>query len=215
MTAGDCGSTELAPDSISTVRRTEAARAAAVIGATYHCLDQHDLLIFYNEPALERVTRLLREVRPRLILTHAPHDYMLDHEITSTLVRAAAFGAPAPNFLCNRGHPPHLDAIPHLFYCDPIEGKDIYGRHVPPGFCIDISTVIETKSDMLACHASQRDWLKKQHSLDNYLSAMREWSARRGQATGSAFAEGFRQHLGHAYPSDNLLAKLLGATTSV
>jgi LmbE family N-acetylglucosaminyl deacetylase len=211
MTAGDCGSTDLAADSISTVRRAEAVRAAALIGATYHCLDQHDFLIFFNEPAIERVTRLLRQVRPSIVLTHSPTDYLPDHEMTSTLARAATFGAPAPNFLPNRGHPLALDAIPHLYYCDPIEGKDIFGNNLLPGFCIDISTVIDVKTEMLACHASQRDWLQKHHGVDHYLDSMRAWSARRGQSIGVAFAEGFRQHTGHSYPSDNILNDLLGA----
>jgi N-acetylglucosamine malate deacetylase 1 len=208
MTPGDCGSTELTPQAISDVRRDEARHAAALVPATYHCLEERDLLIFYNETALERVTRLLREVRPAIVLTHSPTDYMLDHEVTSTLVRAAAFGAPAPNFLQDRGHPPALDAVPHLYYCDPIEGKDIFGRDVPPGVAIDISNVIDLKTEMLACHASQRAWLLKHHGIDQYLNTMRDWCARRGQAAGLAFAEGFQQHLGHGYPSDNALAEM-------
>src|SRR5262249_32812071 len=39
MTAGDCGSTQLDAEAISEVRRVEGARAAALIGATYHCLE--------------------------------------------------------------------------------------------------------------------------------------------------------------------------------
>jgi hypothetical protein len=42
---------------------------------------------------------------------------------------------------------------------------------------------------------------------------MHEWSAARGRATGVAFAEGFRQHLGHSYPQNNLLGELLGVLT--
>src|SRR5262245_43399074 len=64
MTPGDCGSAELGADQISTIRRAEGARAAAIIGGHYHCLEEHDLLIMYNERALEKVTRLLRAVRP-------------------------------------------------------------------------------------------------------------------------------------------------------
>src|SRR5215471_15062550 len=156
MTPGDCGSAEHGPEEISRIRRGEGAAAAALIGARYHCLEERDLLIFYQERALERVTRLLREVRPRIVLTHSPADYMLDHEVTSTLVRAAAFGAPAPNFLRDRGHAPALDRIPHLYYCDPIEGKDALGREVEPGFRIDVSAALEVKAAMLAAHASQR-----------------------------------------------------------
>ena len=62
MTSGDCGSAEHAADEISRIRRAEGAAAAAVIGGHYHCLEERDLLIFYNERTLEKVTRLLREV---------------------------------------------------------------------------------------------------------------------------------------------------------
>jgi LmbE family N-acetylglucosaminyl deacetylase len=210
MTPGDCGSAELPPEEISRLRRREGAQAAALIDAGYHCLEQRDLRIFYSEPSLERVTRLLREIRPRMVLTHSPADYMLDHEITSTLVRAAVFAAPIPNFLREPGLPPVLERIPHLYYCDPIEGKDALGREVPPAFAIDISVVIETKAAMLAAHASQRDWLLKHHGMDQYLLSMKHWGAERGRPYGVSYAEGFRQHLGHSYPQDNLLGEFLG-----
>src|SRR5438093_1201549 len=74
MTPGDCGSAELPPEEISRIRRREGAQAAALIGAPYHCLEERDLLITYQERALERVTRLLRAVRPRIVLTHSPAD---------------------------------------------------------------------------------------------------------------------------------------------
>jgi LmbE family N-acetylglucosaminyl deacetylase len=209
MTAGDCGSVEHGPEAIAALRQQEGAAAAALIGATYHCLHERDLLIVYGERALERVTRLLRQVRPRIVLTHSPADYMLDHEQTSTIVRAAAFAAPIPNFLPDRNLGATLPAIPHLYYCDPIEGKDPLGNPVDPTFRIDISTAIEEKAAMLAAHASQRDWLLKHHGMDQYVMAMRAWGAERGHPA-VAFAEGFRQHLGHSYPADNLLGQLLG-----
>jgi N-acetylglucosamine malate deacetylase 1 len=210
MTPGDCGSMELPAEEIAALRRAEGACAATVIGATFHCLEERDLLVFYAERPLERVIRLLREVRPTIVLTHSPADYLLDHEMTSTLTRAAVFGAPVPNLFGDRGHSPPLQAIPHLYYCDAIEGKDALGRGIEPGFLIDISHVLETKGEMLAAHASQRDWLYKHHGMDHYVQSMRDWSARRGRAAGIAFAEGYRQHLGHGYPQDNLLQRLLG-----
>jgi LmbE family N-acetylglucosaminyl deacetylase len=210
MTPGDCGSAELGAEEISRIRRQEGTNAAALIGGRYHCLEERDLLITYGEHALEKVTRLLREVRPRIVLTHSPADYMLDHEMTSTVVRAAAFGAPIPNFLRDRGLPGPMDHIPHLYYCDPIEGKDPLGRPIPAGFCVDITKVIQTKEAMLASHASQREWLLKHHGIDQYLKAMRDFGSERGRSCGVPFAEGFRQHLGHSYPQDNLLGGLLG-----
>jgi LmbE family N-acetylglucosaminyl deacetylase len=211
MTPGDCGSAELAPDEIAAVRRAEGARSAALLGGAYHCLEERDLLVFYQERPLERVTRLLREVRPRAVLTHSPADYMLDHEVTSALARAAAFAAPVPNFLAGRGHPPPLERVPHLYYCDAVEGKDALGRPVEPGFLVDVSGVIDVKAAMLSEHASQREWLRKHHGMDHYVETMKRWGAERGRQAGVTFAEGFRQHLGHGYPQDNLLARLLGA----
>lgn len=211
MTPGDCGSAELPADRISEIRRAEGARAAALVGATYHCLEERDLRIFYAEEPLGKVTRLLRLVRPRIVLTHSPADYLLDHEMTSALTRAAAFDSAVPNFLAHRRMPPPLDHVPHLYYCDAIEGKDQYGRPVEAGFRIDVSAVIDAKAAMLAAHASQRDWLLKQHGMDHYVEAMRHWGEQRGKEAGVAYAEGFRQHLGHSYPQDNLLGHLLGA----
>ena len=214
MTPGDCGSAEYGPEEIARIRRAEGAEAAAAIKATYHCLEERDLRVFYSEVTLEKVVRLLDSVRPQVVFTHSPDDYHLDHEQTSKIVRAATFAAPIPNFLHNRPsatelHPP-LEHIPHLYYCDPLEGKDAFGVPIPPGFRIDIGVAIEGKETMLACHESQRSWLRKHHGVDNLVESMMAWSASQGALAGVTHAEGFRQHLGHSYPQNNILAELLG-----
>ncbi|MFL5242331.1 MAG: PIG-L deacetylase family protein [Gemmataceae bacterium] len=210
MTAGDCGTTQMSPQAISQVRRAEGAQSAGLLGASYHCLEENDLLICYNERTLEKVVRLLRAVRPDIVLTHSPVDYIVDHEMTSLVARAAAFAAPAPNFFCNHGHAAPLERIPYLYYCDPAEGKDALGHAVPCDFVVDIGSVIDLKAAMLACHASQREWLLRQHGMDHYVQSMRDWSAARGRPQHYSFAEGFRQHRGHSYPQDNKLGTLLG-----
>jgi LmbE family N-acetylglucosaminyl deacetylase len=148
-------------------------------------------------------------VRPTVVFTHSPDDYHLDHEQTSKIVRAATFAAPIPNFLHGRHINPPLEHIPHLFYCDPLEGKDAFGNPIPPSIRIDISSVVSDKSKMLECHESQRAWLRKHHGVDNLVDSMKEWSATQGKSIGVAYAEGFRQHLGHSYPQNNLLGELL------
>jgi LmbE family N-acetylglucosaminyl deacetylase len=214
MTPGDCGSAELGQEEIAAIRRAEGAAAAKVIGAQYHCIEERDLRVCYTEHALEKVVRLLRETRAELVITHSPADYHLDHEMCSMLARAAAFAAAVPNFQDKNGKVAPLEHVPHLYYCDPLEGVDALGREVPPAFAIDISSVIDTKATLLAAHASQREWLLKHHGVDHYIVAMREWSQRRGQEFGVAYAEGFRQHLGHSYPRNNWLGEVLGALTA-
>jgi LmbE family N-acetylglucosaminyl deacetylase len=209
MTPGDCGSAVHPPDEIARIRRAEGAAAAAKYGASYRCVEERDLLVAYTPESLARTVRVLRETRPDVVITHSPHDYHLDHEMTSLVARAATFAAPVPNFLYHEPLKP-LERIPHLYYCDPLEGKDQFGQPVPPGFSIDVSKVIETKAEALAAHASQREWLMKHHGVDEFVGSMREWCATRGKACGVAFAEGFRQHLGHSYPQDNVLGALLG-----
>lgn len=214
MTPGDCGSAEHTPDEIATIRRAEAKAGAALIGASYECIEARDLHVTFSDELIERVVRLMAKTQPAIVLTHSPDDYHMDHEMTSKVVRAASFAAPIPNYLHGRwnGLKP-LDHIPHMYYCDPLEGKDIFGKAIRPDFWIEITKQVTLKEEMLKCHASQRNWLIKHHGVDDYLRAMRDWAKKQGDAAGVPLAEGFRQHLGHSYPQDNLLGQLLGGLT--
>src|SRR5256885_16974955 len=116
LTPGDCGSRELGPDEIAAVRRREAANAAALIGARYVCLEMRDFAIFNDDPSRRRVAEALRRIRPQLVLTASPVDYLCDHEIASMLVRDTCFIAPAPNYAAGGPDPPPPSvAIPHLY----------------------------------------------------------------------------------------------------
>ena len=211
MSPGDCGSAEHDAESISEIRRAEARAAAELISADYLCLEFRDLAIFSDDESRRRVTEILRRVRPDIVLTAPPVDYLCDHEATSLLVRDACFSAPIPNYVTRQWEPaPHLEKIPHLYYVDPIGGVDRDGRLQVPGFHVDVSRVFELKREMLACHASQRNWLLRQHGIDEYLDSQFKWSTHRGTEIGVTHAEGFRQYLGHPYPHDNLLLSLLG-----
>jgi LmbE family N-acetylglucosaminyl deacetylase len=211
-THGDCGSAELDADVISAIRTKEAEASAVLLGAEYRCLDLMDLFVLLNEDSIRRAVELIRRARPDVVITHSPADYMIDHEQASAIARTACFGAPIRNVDTQAAdRAPAIDHIPHLYYADPIEGVDALGNPIPPGFWLDITTAIQRKEALLACHASQREWLLKHHGMDEYLRSMREWGAARGAEVGVAYAEGYRQHLGHAYPHDNLLGETLGA----
>src|SRR3954452_13156968 len=210
MTPGDCGSAEHDAETIAAIRRDEATASARLIGADYLCLEFRDLAVFNDDDSRRRVTEALRRVRPDLVLTAPPVDYLCDHEATSLLVRDACFNAPIPNYATRQWEPASpLERIPHLYYVDPLEGADRDGNPVAPGLTVDVSRVFEVKRRMLACHASQRDWLLRQHGIDEYLESQARWGARRGAEIGVAQAEGFRQYLGHPYPHDNKLLSLI------
>lgn len=211
MTPGDCGSSETGPDETANIRRAEAARAAAIIGAEYRCAEFRDLAIFNDDASRRRVTEVLREARPEIVLTASPIDYHCDHEAASALVRDACFGASAPNYQTRAANPaPALPGIPHLYFMDAVEGVDRDGRPQQPDFFVDVASVFESKRAMLACHESQRAWLKKQHGIADYLAVMEKWTRERGRAAGMELAEGFRRYPGHPYPQSPLLEQLLG-----
>lgn len=212
MTPGDCGSDELEPEAIANVRRGEAAAAAEIIGAHCSCLEFRDLSIVFDNESRRRVTEFVRKQRPDIVITAPPVDYMADHEITSRLVRDACFNASVPNYRTQQWDPaPAPQRVPHLYYVDPIAGSDCFGNPVQPDFVVDISTTFEIRQKMLACHASQREWLRRQHEIDEYLEASRRWAETRGQEIGAAQGEAFRQHVGHPHPADNLLLELIQA----
>jgi len=208
VTAGDCGSAELGPEETGRVRQREAAAAAAMIGAEYRCAGFGDLAVFNDDASRRRVTELVRWARPDLVITSAPVDYHPDHEATSLLVRDACFAASAPNYRTGPSAP--LEAIPHLYFMDPIGGRDREGRPAPPEFAVDIDAFFETKRAMLAVHESQKTWLLKQHGIEDYVGAMIAWSRRRGRDFGVGYAEGFRQYRHTPYPSGPLLQEMVG-----
>src|SRR5207245_4507886 len=118
MTAGDLGSATRSRAEISRIRRKEAAASAKLLGAGYTCLGFDDLTIVYNEATKRRVSALLRQVRPDLLIVPSPVDYMAHHEETPRIVPEAAFASTIPNWkasLQSQSHRPShkLPAIPH------------------------------------------------------------------------------------------------------
>jgi N-acetylglucosamine malate deacetylase 1 len=207
-TAGDCGSAEHPPEETARIRQREAATAAAMIGAEYDCAGFGDLAVFNDDASRRRVTELIRQAGADLVITAAPADYHPDHEAVSALVRDACFAASAPNYRTGPAAP--LAAIPHLYFTDPIGGRDREGRPVPPHFAVDIGAQLEAKRAMLAAHESQKSWVLKQHGIEDYVGSMVAWSNRRGRDFGVASAEGFRQYRNTPYPRRPLLQDLVG-----
>jgi len=207
-TAGDCGTATQSPWAISAKRTEEAAQAAALIGASYHCLGELDGFVVYDKEALRKAYDLFRRIAPTLVFTHSPQDYMRDHEEAALIARAASFLYAAPN--CSSVPLKPGSTIPYLYFCDPIEGKDHRGRTAKPDTYVDISGVLEEKRQMLMCHESQRSWLLEHHGVDEYLHMMERHAAFRGSEIGVAAAEAFLQFRAHGYPAEDLLKKLFG-----
>ena len=208
MTPGDCGTVQYSREEISSIRKAEAAKAASLLDGSYHCLECDDIFIMYDRPTLLKAIELVRKVRPTIVITCSPSDYMVDHETASRIAQTACFACGVVNIETAGAEP--FEPVPHLYYMDPVEGKDNFGAEIKAGTIIDITSVMDIKEKMLCCHESQRNWLFTHHGIDDYVISMKALSEKRGREINSHFAEGFRQHLGHAYPQDNILKTELG-----
>ncbi|MDQ3650550.1 MAG: PIG-L family deacetylase, partial [Acidobacteriota bacterium] len=99
VTNGDIGHWRDAGGPLARRRKAEVERAAKVLGISVEVLDNHDGELL---PTLENrrvVTRLIREWRADIVMSHRPNDYHPDHRYTGVLVQDAAYMVAVPNFL--------------------------------------------------------------------------------------------------------------------
>lgn len=199
---GNCGTLEYERDRIEKIRREEAQKAAAYLGAAWHPSIANDMEVVYDLTLVRKAAAVIRQIAPDIVLAPALQDYMEDHMNAARIAVTAAFAVAMPNFRTI----PEAQAVTKeiaLYHALPYGLHDGLSRKIKPHFHIDISTVIERKEAMLSCHASQRNWLDDSQKLDSYLQTMRDMSAQVGKdAGGFAYAEGWTRHnpLGYSSP---------------
>jgi LmbE family N-acetylglucosaminyl deacetylase len=208
---GCCGSTDLSAAHTAQKREREAMAAADLIGAEFHSSLVNDLEVFYNHETLSRLSAVMREVAPEILLAHAPVDYMEDHTNACRLAVSAAFTRGMPNYPTEPARDP-VDEPVTIYHAQPHGNRDPLGQVVRPSIFVDVSSVLDRKTAMLACHKSQQQWLDTSQGLNSYLEAMRDLSREVGRLSGRfEYAEGWRRHLhlGFCAPeADPLVAAL-------
>ena len=194
VAGGNCGSTRYNATETAARRKREARAAAAVLGAHFHPSVARDLEIFYDLNLLRRVAGVLREVKPTIVLTHSPQDYMEDHMNTSRLAVTAAFARGMPNFQTQ----PRRTAVAHnvaVYHAMPHGLRDELRRRVMPGAFVNTASVHAKKHDALAQHHSQQEWLNVSQGLNSCLQAMDQISRDVGSLSKKfKHAEGWRRH---------------------
>jgi LmbE family N-acetylglucosaminyl deacetylase len=208
---GSVGSAHLPPMEIAAIRREEARKAAALLGSIVHESLVDDLEVFYTQDLIRRVTALVRQVKPDIVLTQSLEDYMEDHMNTARVASTATFLRNVPSYRSVPDAPAVFeDAM--LYHATPHILSDMMRRPIVPEVYVDITAVMEAKEKMLACHASQKEWLDKTQGFDSYLVSMRELSAKVGTMSGRyACAEGWRRHshVGFTRVDSNPLVEIL------
>jgi LmbE family N-acetylglucosaminyl deacetylase len=199
---GSCGTPQHDREEIVRIRRAEAQASAKRLRAVYHESLVDDLDVFYAQPLIRQVAAVVRDVRPDILLTMSPQDYMEDHMNTCRVAVTAAFVRGMRNFRTDPPRPPVQNDLA-LYHALPYGLRDMLDCPVTPEFTVDIGAVMEEKRALLSCHASQKDWLDQSQGLRSYLTTMVEMSRTVGAGSGRfTFAEGWRRHnpLGYAAP---------------
>jgi LmbE family N-acetylglucosaminyl deacetylase len=213
LSTGNLGSMILPPKETARVRRREARAATTLMGATWHPPICDDLQVFYDNPTLRRLSAIVREVDPSVILTHSPQDYMEDHMNTARLALTAAFARSIPGYRTTPSRTPVSTAVT-IYHASPHGLRDGLRRRVFPGAFVDTTAVHDLKRAALACHASQQRFLDATQGMDSYLETMDEFSQTVGTLSGRfRHAEGWRRHLHFGFCDERAdpLADALGS----
>ena len=208
---GCVGSTELRPAEIAAIRWKEAQASARLLGSIHHECLVDDLEVFYTQDLIRRVLALVRQVKPDIVLTQSMEDYMDDHMNTAKVAVTATFSRNIPVLPLRPGRAGDFQDV-MLYHATPHILTDMMRRPIVPEIFVDVSAVMDTRERLLACHASQKDWLDKTQGLDSYLVLMRSLSEKVGTMSGRfGFAEGWRRHshVGFTREDCNPLADIL------
>jgi LmbE family N-acetylglucosaminyl deacetylase len=194
IASGSCGSLEWGSRKLRAIRRRECRDAARILGAQFHDSHVDDLEILYTLPLLRWLTGVIRKVRPTIVLTHSPQDYMEDHTNAARLAVSAAFVRGMPNFK-SAPNRPVFPGDATVYHAMPHGLRDGLGRRVAAGAFVDTTSVHQTKLAALACHVSQQSWLKVTQGMNSYLREMERGSLHLGQLSRRfQHAEGWRRH---------------------
>lgn len=151
------------PHHRDTVRNTEAAAGAAILGATLRSFDQ---------PTVAAIREVLFDLRPEVVLTHPLADVHPKHRLLVTTLLEAL-----PEVVIATGHPRRLYTV------DSYNSLTTDGP-VPAHTIIDITDTYDTKVRALAAHASQ--------PITDHFGPMAETLARLwGSRAGVRYAENF------------------------
>lgn len=209
---GCCGSQQHGPRELARIRLGEAKRAAKVLGAHFHPPLANDMEIVYDLDLVRRVAAIIREVKPAVVLTHPPVDYMEDHTNTCRLVVTAAFAHAMPNF---KSIPPRPTADYDLtiYHCIPHTMLDPLRRPVTPEFFINTTAVQERKRTALLEHQSQHAWLVASQGMGSFVAKADGDARLLGRLSKKfKFAEGWCRHLHYGFSANEVdpLSEALG-----
>jgi len=188
---GNLGHVVIMPDELRAIRTKEAEEAGKVLGAKQvFNIDVGDLCVdSHNQDVIDAVGDVVRFVKPDVIITHNPEDYMQDHVETSHIATNGSFCSGLEH------RPKKYDAFSSFI---PVYFMDtLAGVNFQPVLYVDITEQIDKKMEALNCHESQLKWMYEHDGID-FADMVKTCSKYRGYQCGVAYAEGFKPY--NVYP---------------
>ena len=128
-------------------REVEAKNAAAILKLDVReNLGLRDGHVFCDDESRTKLVRVLRRLKPKVILTHQLEDPHPDHNHIAQLVRESARLSSMKRYDEETGG--DKIAVPNVAH-------NIFSRNVSASFIVDISDFLETKMDAIRAHSSQ------------------------------------------------------------
>jgi LmbE family N-acetylglucosaminyl deacetylase len=152
---GDAGHYNMSPEKLATRRKNEALKSVEVAGLEeYEILNNHDCRLVPSLKNREKITSIIRNFKPDVIISHRVYDYHADHRATAQLVQDSAYLVMVPLF-CQETPIPEKNPI-YMFSYDAFKRP----YHFSPDIAVAIDDVLPEKLQMLNCHESQfYEWL--------------------------------------------------------
>ncbi len=141
VTNGDIGHWQMAGGPLAQRRTAEVQAAAKKLGTHAQVLDIHDGELLPTLENRKLITRVIREWKADIVISHRPWDYHPDHRYVGVLVQDAAFMVTVP-FFCPDSPP--LKTNPVFLF-----SSDGFQRPYPfkPDVAVSIDDVFEQKLD--------------------------------------------------------------------
>nr|WP_155669048.1 PIG-L deacetylase family protein [Ornithinibacillus caprae] len=199
LTAGEKGNPpHISVEEYRKQKIEEAEKAASVLGAKSITLDYKDAELKEDDETVTRVAKLLRELKPTLVITHWENSMHPDHAICPKIVQAAWLKAALPGFEID-GLPPH--SLTRMFHSENWEDMEGY----EPDIFVDVSDEFETYLEALSHYwfiMNSRDF--RYYDYYKALGTMRGCLNRTEYAQTLKFPTGTNRRKGSGIPGFDL-----------
>ncbi|KKU95877.1 MAG: LmbE family protein [Candidatus Gottesmanbacteria bacterium GW2011_GWA1_48_13] len=154
MTNGNAGHHAMKKEDLASRRLNETKAVTKLLGVNYIIVDNNDAELQATLENRHKLIKIIRKVKPTIIVTHRPNDYHADHRNTSLLIQDAMYLVAVP-LVC-----PDIAALtynPVVVY-----HQDGFTKPYPfsPNVFVDITDVIDKKMEVLSLYESQVfEWL--------------------------------------------------------